>query len=138
MRTVGVTLTKAGSIASFACVIHCALTPIAVLVLPFFATLSWGGSDLFLSAMLAETTEWVFLTMMVVLTGASLLLTYPLHRNVRPMLISAFGLGLVILARNVTDHGGMNEIALELTGAGFITWAAVWNSRICRCLSCHT
>ena len=137
MRTFGATLTRAGSIASFACVIHCALTPIAVLVLPFFATLSWGGSDLILNAMLAETTEWVFLTMMVVLTGASLLLTYPLHRNVRPMLVSAFGLGLVILARNVTDHGGMNEIALELTGAGFITCAAVWNSRICRCLSCH-
>ena len=138
MRTIGVALTKAGSIASFACVIHCALTPIAVLALPFFATLSWGGSDLFLSAMLAETTEWVFLALMIVLTGASLLLTYPLHRNVRPMLVSSFGLGLVILARNVTDHGGMNEVTLELTGAGFITWAAVWNRRICHCLECHT
>ena len=138
MQTIGVALTKAGSIASFACVIHCALTPIAVLALPFFATLSWGGSDLFLSAMLAETTEWVFLALMIVLTGVSLLLTYPLHRNVRPMLVSAFGLALVILARVMTEHGVVNEVTLELTGASFITWAAVWNRRICSCLSCHT
>ena len=138
MSTVGVTLTKAGSIVSFGCVIHCALTPIAVLALPFFATLSWGGSDLFLSAMLAETTEWVFLTLMIALTGVSLLLTYPMHRNVRPMLVSSFGLGLLILAHTLTNHGGVNEVTLELTGAGFITWAAVWNRRICHCLACHT
>ena len=138
MRTIGIAFTKAGSIASLACVVHCALTPIVVLAIPFISIHSWFGADLFLDALLAQTTEWVFLIMMIGLTGLSLILTYPLHRDVRPMYLAAFGIGLLILTHFLTDRLVVNEFFLELPALGFIAWAALWNRRICHCHGCRS
>ena len=77
MKTLGITLSKAGSITSLICAIHCALTPLALLALPVMAAHSSGGLDVILGAFLAKTTEWVFLGVIGLLAGFGLLATLP-------------------------------------------------------------
>jgi hypothetical protein len=45
INTLGPKLSKAGSIASLVCAVHCALTPLALLALPVIAVHSWDGFD---------------------------------------------------------------------------------------------
>lgn len=138
MKTIGTTLSKAGSITSLICAIHCALTPLALLALPVIAAHSWGGLDTFLGVFLANTTEWVFLGIIGVLAGFGLLATYPLHRDTRPAYMTGFGLSLMIAAHIWMIPGGWGEVSFEVLGASFIACAGFWNRRLCHCLGCHT
>lgn len=138
MRTLGVTLSKAGSITSLICAIHCALTPLALLALPVIAAYSSGELEIVLGAFLAKTTEWVFLGVIGLLAGFGLLATYPIHRDARPAYISGFGLLLLIISHVWLVSGSSGEIILDVAGASLIAWAGFWNRRLCHCLGCHT
>ena len=50
MSTFGPKLSKAGSVASLICAVHCAVTPLALLALPVIAAHSWDGLDGILGA----------------------------------------------------------------------------------------
>ena len=138
MKTIGTSLSKAGSIASLVCAVHCALTPLALLALPVIAAHSSGSLDEILGTFLAETTEWIFVGIIGLLAGFGLVATYPLHRDMRPAFLTAFGLSLMVAAHVWVVPQSVGEIALDVAGASFIAWAGFWNRRLCHCLGCHT
>ena len=138
MSKLGIKLSKAGSITSLVCAVHCALTPLAILALPVIAAHSWDGLDGILGGFLAKTTEWVFVGVIGVLAGFGLLATYPLHRDVRPAILTIFGLFILTVSHLWVESGGTTEIALDVTGASVIAVAGFWNRRLCHQLGCHT
>jgi hypothetical protein len=130
MKTLGVTLSKAGSITSLICAVHCALTPFALLALPVIAANSSGDLEVILGAYLAQTTEWVFLGVIGLLAGFGLLATYPIHRDARPAYLSGVGLVILIISHLWLVPESAGEIFLDVSGASLI--------RLCHCLGCHT
>jgi len=138
MSTFGIKLSKAGSIASLICAVHCALTPFALLALPVIAAHSWDGLDVVLGGFWADTTEWVFLGIIGLLAGFGLLATYPRHRDIRPALITGLGLLVFTVSHLWMETGSGREIFLDIIGASLIAWAGFWNRRLCHHLGCHT
>ena len=138
MSTFGPKLSKAGSIASLICAVHCAVTPLALLALPVIAAHSWDGLDGVLGIFWAETTEWVFLGVIVLLAGFGLLATYPRHRDIRPTILTVIGIFILLVSHLWVEAGSVHEIGLDVLGASFIAWAGFWNRRLCHHLGCHT
>lgn len=138
MSTFGPKLSKAGSIASLICAVHCAVTPLAILALPVIAAHSWDGLDGVLGIFWAETTEWVFLGVIVLLAGFGLLATYPRHRDIRPTILTVLGIFVLVVSHLWVESGSINEIVLDVLGASLIAWAGFWNRRLCHRLGCHT
>ena len=137
MTKLGIRLSKAGSMTSLLCAVHCAITPLAILALPVIAAHSWDGLDLFLGGFLATTTEWFFVGIIGLLAGFGLLATYPLHRDIRPALLTIVGLGILTASHLWLETGGTGEIFLDVSGASGIAVAGFWNRRLCHCLGCH-
>ncbi len=138
MSTFGPKLSKAGSIASLICAVHCAVTPLALLALPVIAAHSWDGLDGVLGAFWTETTEWVFLAVIVFLAGFGLLATYSRHRDIRPTILTILGILVLIVSHLWVEAGSGKEIFLDVLGASLIAWAGFWNRRLCHHLGCHT
>jgi len=138
INTLGPKLSKAGSIASLVCAVHCALTPLALLALPVIAAHSWDGLDGMVGAFWADSTEWMFLGVIVLLAGFGLLATYPRHRDIRPAFITAGGLLVLIVSHLWIESGSNQEVFLDVTGASMIALAGFWNRRLCHSLGCHT
>jgi hypothetical protein len=136
--TLGPKLSKAGSIASVICAVHCALTPLALLALPVIAAHSWDGLDGMFGAFWVDTTEWVFLGVIALLAGFGLIATYPRHRDIRPALITAGGLLVLTVSHLGIEPGGSQEVFLDVSGASMIALAGFWNRRLCHHLGCHT
>lgn len=137
MSTFGPKLSKAGSIASLVCAVHCAVTPLALLALPVIAAHSWDGLDGILGAFLTETTEWVFLAVIAFLAGFGLLATYPRHRDIRPTILTILGLFVLAVSHLWVEAGSGKEIFLDVLGASLIAWAGFWNRRLCHHLGHH-
>ena len=138
IKTLGPKLSKAGSIASLVCAVHCALTPLALLALPVIAAHSWDGFHEMLGAFWADTTEWIFLSVIALLAGFGLLATYPRHRDIRPSFITAGGLLVLTVSHLWIEPGGSQEVFLDVTGASMIAGAGFWNRHLCHKLGCHT
>ena len=138
MSTFGPKLSKAGSIASLICAVHCAVTPLALLALPVIAAHSWDGLDGMLGAFWAETTEWVFIAVIALLAGFGLLATYPRHRDIRPTVLTILGLLVLAVSHLWIESGSGKEIFLDVLGASLIAWAGFWNRRLCHHLGCHS
>ena len=136
MSSLGTRFSQVGSYASLACAIHCALTPIVILVLPFLTTHFSTEWNIVLSSIFGETTEWLFLAAICLFAGFGLLTTYSIHQDKRPGYLSALGLLLLLLARLTTDHLSTGEVTLEVLGAGLIAVAGFWNRRLCQCSNC--
>ncbi len=138
MSTFGPKLSKAGSIASLICAVHCAVTPLALLALPVIAAHSWDGLDGILGVFLAQTTEWVFVGVIALLAGFGLLATYPRHRDIRPAVLTILGLIVLVISHLWVEPSSRTEIFLDVLGASLIAWAGFWNRRLCHHLGCHT
>ena len=136
MNSLGTRLSQVGSYASLACAIQCALTPIVIFALPFLSTHVSSEWNAHLSAILGETTEWLFLVAICFFGGFGLLTTYSIHQDKRPAYLSALGLCFLLFARLQTDHGSTGEIMMDVLGAGLIAWAGFWNRRLCQCFGC--
>lgn len=138
MKTLGIALSKAGSITSLICAVHCALTPFALLALPVIAANSSGDLEVILGGFLAKTTEWVFLGVIGLLAGFGLIATYPVHRDSRPAFVTGVGLLVLFVSHTWVVPESAGEILLDVTGASLIAGAGFWNRRLCHCLGCHT
>jgi hypothetical protein len=138
MTKLGTKLSKAGSITSLVCAVHCALTPLAILAIPFISVHAWDGFGVWLDGFWASTTEWVFFGVIAVLAGFGLLATYPLHRDLRPALLTILGLGVLTGSHLWMEAGAAGEIVMDVSGAGIIAGAGFWNRRLCHCLGCHS
>ncbi len=137
MNSLGNRLSLVGSYASLACAIQCALTPIVILALPFLSTHVSSEWNVFLSSILGEATEWLFLVAICLFGGFGLLTTYSIHQDKRPAYLSALGLFLLLFARLQLDHGSTGEIMMDVLGASLIAGAGFWNRRLCQCLGCN-
>lgn len=136
MKTLAFSLSKAGSVASLVCAIHCALTPFALLAVPMLAANVGGGMEVLFDVMLAEITEWIVFALIALMAGFGLLMTFPLHRDVRPVLLTIGGLSLIVIAHvGITGEGGL-EITIEVMGASLIAGASLLNRRLCHCVTC--
>jgi len=138
MSTLGPKLSKAGSIASLICAVHCAVTPLALLALPVIAAHSWDGLDGILGVFWAETTEWIFLGVIAILAGFGVLATYPRHWDFRPTILTVLGLFVLTVSHLWVEAGSGKEISLDVLGASLIAWAGFWNRRLCHHLGCHS
>ncbi len=138
MTALGSKFSKAGSIASLICAVHCALTPVALLALPVLAAHSWDGLEGVMGAFWAETTEWVFLAIIGLLAGFGLLVTCPLHKDFRPAWLTGLGLAVLVVSHTWVQAGSSTEILLDVSGATLVAWAGFWNRRLCHQIGCHS
>ncbi len=137
MMQLGVRLSRAGSILSLVCVVHCALTPLALLVVPLLAAQYGGAFEDVVSSVFSDSTEWVLLGVILVIAGGGVLVTYPVHRDRRPAILTMTGFLLLLSMRLVAGEGSSLELTGNLIGASLIAWGSFMNRSLCRCHSCH-
>jgi len=136
MIATGMKLSRAGSIISLICAVHCALTPVALLALPFLAA-HYGISSGAYGAVFSPATEWVFLGVIIVVAGFGVLVTYPVHRDRRPAVLTVAGFLVLLFVRLYLETGSTVEIAGDLIGAASIACGGWINRVLCRCHGCH-
>jgi len=136
MIATGMKLSRAGSIISLICAVHCALTPVALLALPFLAA-HYGISSGAYGAVFSPATEWVFLGVIIVVAGFGVLVTYPVHRDRRPAVLTVAGFLVLLFVRLYLETGSTVEIAGDLIGAASIACGGWINRALCRCRICR-
>lgn len=137
MTKIGVRLSKAGSMISLVCAVHCALTPLALLALPLLAVQYGGAFEHVLGAVFSHSFEWVFLGVIVVVAGFGVLATYQVHGDVRPAFLTVVGFLLLLAVRLFVEPGSSLEISGDLLGASVIAWGGFLNRSLCHCHGCH-
>ena len=137
MSKLGAKLSKAGSMISLVCAVHCALTPLALLALPLLAAQHGGALDGLFGVVFSHSFEWVFLGVIVVVAGFGVLATYPVHGDRRPAMLTISGFLILLTTRLVTETGTALEISGDLVGASIIAWGGFLNRSLCHCHGCH-
>ena len=137
MPELGVRLSKAGSMISLICAVHCALTPIALLALPLLAAQYGGVLEGLFGAVFSHSFEWVFLGVIVVVAGFGVLATYPVHGDRRPAMLTVVGFLILLSTRLFVELGTSLEISGDLIGASIIAWGGFLNRSLCHCHGCH-
>ena len=128
---------KAGSIISLVCAVHCALTPLVVLALPLLAAQYGGAIDVAFGAVFSHSFEWVLLGVIVVIAGFGVLATYPIHGDGRPAALTVVGFLTLLSVRLWGEHGSTLEITGDVLGASIIAWGGFLNRSLCRCQVCY-
>ena len=128
---------KAGSIISLVCAVHCALTPLVLLVLPLLAAQYGGAIDVAFGAVFSPSFEWVLLGVIVVIAGFGVLATYPVHGDGRPVALTVIGFVTLLSVRLWGEHGSTLEITGDVLGASIIAWGGFLNRSLCRCQVCY-
>ena len=137
MTTLGARLSSAGSIISLMCAVHCALTPLALLALPLLAVQYGVAFESVMGSVFSPSAEWVFWGVIVVIAGGGVLVTYPVHRDRRPAMLTMAGFLTLLSVRLVVGEGSSLELAGDLIGASLIAWGGFVNRSLCRCHPCH-
>ena len=137
MTTLGVKLSRAGSIISLVCAVHCAFTPLALLALPLLAAQYGGVFKGVWGLVFSHSTEWMFLGVIVVIAGFGVLMTYPVHRDRRPATLTIAGLLTLLSVHVFVEQGSSLEVTGDLLGASIIAWGGFLNRSLCRCHACH-
>lgn len=123
------TLDHIGMIASFACVVHCALTPLLIAVAPLIGV----------SLLADERVEWTFVAISAATGFLSLVPAYMRrHRRGRPLVLFGAGLLLILIARLVLEESFHFELPVVLAGVLLISTSHVFNLRLCRSCSVCT
>lgn len=119
-------LDRAGIGASIACAVHCALAPLLVVALPLVG----------LRFLVDDSTEWAFVGASVALGVLSLVPSYfRSHGRLRPLLVFAAGIGVLLVARILLEEDFWFEIAAVVTAAILIVSAHALNRKLC--VSCE-
>ena len=137
MSALGVRLSKAGSMISLVCAVHCALTPLALLALPLLAAQYGGALEGIFGVVFSHSFEWVFLGVIVVVAGFGVLATYPVHSDRRPAMLTVLGFFILLSVRLFIKPDTSLEISGDLIGASIIAWGGFLNRLLCHCHSCH-
>lgn len=117
------TLDRAGVAASCACAAHCALTPLALGLLPIAGLAPLAG----------EGAEWAFVAVAVSVGLSSLLPGYfRRHGRARPLLIFSAGVALLLSARLFLEEDARLEVPAAVAGALLLAAAHVFNLRLYR------
>ncbi len=137
MTTLGRKLSSAGSILSLVCAVHCAFTPLALLALPLLAAHYGGAMAWLFGVVFSESAEWVFLGVVVGISGLGALVTYPIHRDRRPAMLTMIGFLTLLLVRAFVEEGSSWALTGDVLGASIIAWGGFVNCSLCRCAPCH-
>lgn len=137
VKTLGASLSKAGSIISLVCAVHCALTPLVLLALPLLAAQYGGVTEGLFGQVFSHSAEWVFLGVIVVIAGFGVLVTYPVHQDSRPAILTVSGFLVLLSVRLFVEHGSIVEVTGDLIGASLIAWGGFVNRSSCRCHARH-
>ena len=137
MSALGVRLSKAGSMISLVCAVHCALTPLALLALPLLAAQYGGALEGIFGVVFSHSFEWVFLGVIVVVAGFGVLATYPVHSDRRPAMLTLLGFFILLSVRLFIKPDTSLEISGDLIGASIIAWGGFLNRLLCHCHSCY-
>ena len=137
MSRLGVKLSKAGSMISLVCAVHCALTPLVLLALPLLAAQYGGVLEGLFGTVFSHSFEWVFLGVIVVVAGFGVLATYPVHGDRRPAMLTVVGFLILLSTRLFVEFGTSLEISGDLIGASIIAWGGFFNRSLCHCHGCH-
>ncbi|MBO0861876.1 MAG: MerC domain-containing protein [Chloracidobacterium sp.] len=127
--TAGNRLDRLGAAASLACAAHCAAMPLLIGLLPLVG----------LSFLAENQVEWALAGLSIGIGSLSLIPSYARkHRRRRPLLLFAFGAGLIIAVRLLADDGLRLEAPAQAIGAILIALAHIVNHQLCRsCAACH-
>jgi MerC mercury resistance protein len=127
--TAGNRLDRLGAAASLTCAAHCAAMPLLIGLLPLVG----------LSFLAKEQTEWALVGLSFVIGSLSLIPSYARkHRQLRPLMLFAFGSSLIIAVRLLAEEGSHLEAPAMTLGALLIAFAHMVNRRLCRCCAaCH-
>jgi MerC mercury resistance protein len=122
-------LDRIGAAASLACAVHCAAMPFLVGLLPLVG----------MSFLASKQAEWSLVVLSLSVGSLSLLPSYARkHRKWQPLLIFAFGVGLIIAVRMLAAEGSRLEAPAMALGALLIACAHLINRRLCRgCAACN-
>lgn len=137
MTTLGARLSSAGSIISLMCAVHCALTPLALLALPLLAVQYGVAFESVMGSVFSRSAEWVFLGFIVVIAGGGVLVTYPVHRDRRPAMLTMVGFVTLLVVRLSVVEDSSLELTGDLIGASLVAWGGFVNRFLCRCHACH-
>jgi hypothetical protein len=127
--TAGNRLDRLGAAASLTCAAHCAAAPLLIRLLPLVG----------LGFLAKEQPEWALAGLSLGVGILSLIPSYARrHRQWRPLLLFAFGAGLIIVVRWLVEEGSRPETPATALGALLIAFAHVVNRRLCRsCAACY-
>ncbi len=125
---VSAALNKVGATASFVCAIHCLAMPFVFALLPAATT--------FLKD---ERIEWGIIGFTVLVGMLSLLPSYIRHhKQIRPLALFIFGLGIILGVKMLIEEGGHLETPGMILGALFVGGANLLNNRLCHtCPTCE-
>lgn len=116
-------LDQVGMIASSLCALHCLLMPLAVGLLPLFG----------LGFLADEQTEWALIGMALFVGLCSLIPGFWFHhRKLQPLIVFAFGVGLILLVRLLLENLPPLELLGVVMGGGLLAAAHAMNLRYCR------
>ena len=113
-------LDRTGLLLSGACLVHCAVLPLSVLVLPSLGGVLFDHSSLL---------HWVLLALAIPVSGYALLRGYREHGERRSLAVGI--VGLVIMGLGVSHLLAEElEIPLTLSGAAIVAAAHLMNIRL--------
>ncbi len=119
-------LDQVGAGLSFACALHCMLTPLVVVTLPLHG----------LSFLANEMTEIVLLSLAVILAVGSLCWGFRLHKSSRVFFSLGAAVGLIATGRLFAEDTA--EVILVVAGAVLLAASHLLNRLLCRtCLDCN-
>ena len=114
---------KLGICLSGLCLIHCLLTPVAMLLLPSIQVLS-----------LHEFVHEGLLFVLPVLAILAFVPGYRRHRNWRVFAWALPGFALIMFSGLVMEHGvGLVQTSVTIAGSAFLIQAHAVNRRLCAC-----
>ena len=119
-------LDQVGAGLSFACALHCILTPVVGATLPLLG----------LSFLASEMTEIVLLSFAMILAIGSLCWGFRLHKSSRVFLPLGAAVGVIVTGRLFAEDTA--EIVLVVAGAVLLATSHRLNWLLCRtCLDCN-
>ena len=119
-------LGNSGGLMALLCAIHCALTPIVLVLFPALAG-NWMES---------ESAEWGILILSFLFGGYMMLKGFSQHKNKRPVLNLTLAFGLFFLNHLFFHDNTIPQIVLSLAGGFFIITAQVQNTRLQKACAC--
>lgn len=124
------TLDRAGTLIAALCALHCALVPLALMLIPSMtlALLSWHDPRHRMAMRLLQASrwEWLFVVIALLVAAGSLGLGYLHHRDARPcalLLAAAASFALAIaspLSSNVLLHASFAVLAGLVLASGHL------------------
>lgn len=112
---------RLGISTSILCILHCLLTPVLIVLMPFAG-----------HALAHSWFHWVIVSLVVPVAIWALWNGYRLHKQKRVLWLGSVGLTLVCLALYFGEDSLNAEIALMVTGGVLLTFAHYSNLRQCQ------